>query len=129
MEILLEIIVQFFGEFLLQVLWQLFVEVGLQSLAEPFRRQSKPLLAVLGYTVFGAVVGGLSLLVFPDFLMAAKGLRMANVVLSPIVAGLSMAALGKWRERRGQAVLRIDKFWYGYLFALAFGLIRFWFAK
>jgi hypothetical protein len=66
--------------------------------------------------------------VFPHYLVASKGLRVANAALSPIVAGLSMAALGKWRAKRGQAVLRIDKFAYGYLFALSFGLIRFWFA-
>ena len=106
----------------------LFLEVGLRSLAEPFRKEPKPWLAALGYAVFGAVVGGLSLLVFPHYLVAAKGLRVANAALSPIAAGLSMAALGKWRAKRGQAVLRIDRFAYGYLFALSFGLIRFWFA-
>lgn len=66
---------------------------------------------------------------FPDYLMASKSLRVANAALSPIVAGLSMAALGAWRAKRGQAVLRIDKFSYGYLFALSFALVRFWFAS
>jgi hypothetical protein len=40
-----------------------------------------------------------------------------------------MCALGAWRARRGGVVLRIDRFAYGYLFALALALIRFWFAK
>jgi len=39
-----------------------------------------------------------------------------------------MSAMGYWRARRGQAVLRIDRFAYGYLFALTFALVRFWFA-
>ena len=125
---MIEILIEFLGEFVLQVLGEALLEIGLHSLAEPFRREPNPWLAAVGYTVFGAALGGISLLVFPDYLMANKSLRIANAVLSPIAAGLSMAAVGKWRARRGQAVLRIDKFAYGYLFALSLGLVRFWFA-
>ena len=125
---MIEILIEFLGEFVLQVLGEALFEMGLHSLAEPFRREPNPWLAAVGYTVFGAALGGISLLVFPDYLMANKSLRIANAVLSPIAAGLSMAAVGKWRARRGQAVLRIDKFAYGYLFALSLGLVRFWFA-
>ena len=129
MEIIFEAVFGFFGELLLQVLGELLLEIGLHSVAEPFRKKPSPVLAAIGYAFFGAVIGGLSLLVFPDYLMANRHLRIANAALSPIVAGLSMAAMGKWRAKRGQAVLRIDKFSYGYLFALAFGLVRFWFAS
>lgn len=129
MEIIFEFLFSFLGEFVLQILGEVFIEIGLHSLAEPFRKQPNPWLAAVGYTVFGAVIGGLSLLVFPHYLVASKGLRVANAALSPIAAGLSMAAMGKWRARRGQAVLRIDKFAYGYLFALSLGLVRFWFAQ
>ncbi len=128
MEVLFEVLFEFFGEFLLQFLVQLFVEVGWHSLAEPFRKQPKPWLAAVGYAVFGAVIGALSLLVFPHYLMANKNLRIFNAALAPIAAGLSMAAMGAWRARRGQAVLRVDKFSYGYVFALSWGLVRFWFA-
>ena len=129
MEFLFEILFEFFGEFLLQVLVQVFVEIGWHSLAEPFRKQPSPWLAAVGYAIFGTVIGGLSLLVFPHFLMANKSLRLANAVLSPIAAGLSMAAMGAWRARRGQTVLRVDKFSYGYVFALSWGLVRFFFAS
>ncbi len=129
MEIIIEFLLSFLGEFLLQIVGEVFLEVGLHSLAEPFRREPKPWLAAIGYMVFGAIIGALSLLVFPHYLVASKGLRVANAALSPIAAGLSMALMGKWRARRGQAVLRIDKFAYGYLFALGFALVRFWFAS
>jgi hypothetical protein len=39
-----------------------------------------------------------------------------------------MAGMGAWRARRGQPVLRIDKFAYGFLFALALALVRYFFA-
>ena len=100
MEIIFEFLFSFLGEFVLQVLGEVFVEVGLHSLAEPFRKEPRPWLAAVGYVVFGAVIGGLSLLVFPHHLVASKGLRVANAALSPIVAGLSVAALGAWRARR-----------------------------
>jgi hypothetical protein len=128
-EIIFEILFGFFGELLLQLLGEVLVEIGLHSVAEPFRKKPSPWLAACAYALFGAALGGLSLLVFPDYLMANKSLRVANTALSPIVAGLSMAAIGKWRARRGEAVLRIDKFAYGYLFALGFALVRFGFAS
>jgi len=124
MEFLFEIL----GEFILQFLGEVLLEMGLQALAAPFRKESSAWLAAVGYAVFGAVLGALSLLAFPNYLMADKSLRVANAALSPIAAGLGMAAVGAWREKRGQVVLRIDRFSYGYVFALAFGLIRFWFA-
>lgn len=124
MEILFEIL----GEFVLQVVVEALLQGGMHTLAAPFRRQSSPWAAALGYLVFGAVAGGISLWVFPNYLMANPQWRVFNAACTPVAAGLCVAALGAWRERRGQTVLRIDKFAYGYLFALAFGLVRFWFA-
>lgn len=129
MEVIFEILFGFFGELVLQLVGEILIELGLHSMAEPFRKKPSPWLAAIAYALFGAGIGALSLLVFPDYLVANKSLRVANTALSPIVAGLSMAAIGKWRAQRGQAVLRIDKFAYGYLFALGFALVRFWFAS
>lgn len=53
---------------------------------------------------------------------------MTSLVLTPVFAGLLMNAVGAWRKRRGDALLRIDRFAYGYLFALSVALIRFFFA-
>ena len=39
-----------------------------------------------------------------------------------------MAWLGRLAVRRGQEVLRLDRFTHGYLFALALALVRFGFA-
>ena len=51
-----------------------------------------------------------------------------NMLVTPVAAGWLMSALGAWRERRGQDRIRIDRFAYGYLFALGLGLVRFFFA-
>lgn len=124
---MLEFIFEVVGEFLLQVLGEALVELGFHSLGEPFRRPPNPWLASLGYTLFGAILGGLSLLAFPDNLVP-EAFRIANLVLTPLAVGCVMAAMGAWRARRGEPVLRIDKFAYGYLFALSLAIVRFFFA-
>jgi hypothetical protein len=40
-------------------------------------------------------------------------------------AGLLMCIAGRWRARRGDGLLRIDRFACGYLFALSLALVRF----
>ena len=127
--IMLEILLQFVGEFFLQVIGEALLEVGLHSLSEPFRRPPNPWLAAVGYAIFGAVFGGLSLLIFPTHLTPAGMWRIANLVFTPIAVGGVMAAIGAWRSRRGEALFRLDRFSYGFLFALTLAMVRFVFAK
>lgn len=124
---MLEFIFQLLGEFLIQIVSEALVELGFHSLAEPFRRPPNPWLASLGYALFGTVLGGLSLLVFPNNLVP-ESWRVANLVATPLAVGGFMSIMGAWRARRGETVLRIDRFAYGYLFALSLALIRFFFA-
>ncbi|WP_296950366.1 hypothetical protein [uncultured Massilia sp.] len=127
-EVILQFLVEFVGEILLQILVEFLVEMGLHGVAEPFRRRPHPGLAAIGYLVFGAVAGAASLWPFPAYLVPGPW-RIANLALAPVLAGLAMCAVGAWRARRGQPVLRLDRFGYGYLFALALALVRFWFAR
>ena len=124
---MLEIFLEVLGEFLLQVVGEVLVELGLHSLAEPFRRPPNPWLAALGYLLIGAVLGGLSLLVFPSNLVPPPW-RAVNLVVTPLAVGGLMALMGAWRVRQGPSAWRIDRFAYGYLFALALALVRFFFA-
>ena len=123
---MLELIFQFFGEILLQIFLEVLVELGLHSTGRS-RRPVNPWLAAVGYAVLGALLGGLSLWVMPELLIPEPG-RVLNLVIAPILVGLMMVGLGAWRARRGDPVLRIDRFVYGYLFALALALVRFQFA-
>lgn len=124
---MLELLFELLGEFLLQVFGEALVELGLHSLAEPFRRPPNPWLAAVGYALFGAILGGLSVLAFPNNLVPEQW-RIANLVATPIAVGSVLSIMGVWRARLGQQVLRIDRFAYGYLFALFLALVRFYFA-
>jgi hypothetical protein len=124
---MLEFIFELLGEFLLQVIGEALAELGLHSLREPFRKPPNPWLASFGYVLFGALFGGLSLLAFPHALVP-EAWRVANLVATPLAVGGVMAAMGAWRARRGDPLLRIDKFAYGYLFALSLAVVRFFLA-
>ncbi|WP_295384483.1 hypothetical protein [uncultured Thiodictyon sp.] len=122
-----EFLFEIIGEFLLQAVGEALVELGFHSLAEPFRRPPNPWVAALGYALFGAIFGAFSLLVFPSSLVPAAW-RFPNLMVTPLAVGGVMVIMGAWRTRRGQPVLRINRFAYGYLFAFALALIRFFFA-
>jgi hypothetical protein len=126
---MIELLLELFGEFLIQVIAEVLIEFGLRALVEPFQNRPNAWVAGVDYTLFGLAIGGLSLLVFPTHLVNGNTLRWLNLIVTPIGVGLIMSALGAWRLQRGQSLIRIDQFAYGYLFALSIALVRFWFAK
>ena len=125
---MLELLFEILGELVIQVFGELLIELGLHSMAEPFRKPPNPWIAAIGYALFGAIFGGLSLLVISQYIVSGSNGRIVNLIATPILAGLCMSLLGRWRSKRGQALIRIDRFSYGYLFAMSFALIRFFFA-
>jgi hypothetical protein len=93
MEIISEILsavfrflVQILLEILSQAISEVLAEIGLRSLAEPFRpsRPINPFLAGLGYFLYGAGAGALSLLI-PIMLVVPWWLRLLNLIISPTV--------------------------------------------
>jgi hypothetical protein len=133
MEIIFEILSVIFGflleallEILTQALFEVLAEIGLRSLAEPFRGPGpiNPILAGIGYCLFGAAAGFLSLLL-PKLFVVPAWLRVLNLIITPLVCGFIMAKVGQIRERRGDKPMRIDTFLYGFLFALAMAVVRF----
>lgn len=124
-----EFLFEILGELVLQIFFEGLAELGFRWMAEPFRRPRNPWIAGFAYALFGAGAGGLSLLIFSAHLVHPYGFRVANLILTPILVGLLMYAVGQWRRRRGDELIGMDRFAYGYLFALAMGLIRFFFAN
>jgi len=125
MEFIFELLFELFGELLLQIAFELLAEFGWRGLGALFRKSAHPLVAGVGYAVFGAIAGGLSLWVFPNLFIASHLGRVANVVVTPILAGAAMATLGAWRRRRDQSTVLLDRFAYAFIFAMAMALVRF----
>ena len=124
MGLLVEILFEFLGEILLQVFAEALFELGLHSVAAPFKKAPSVYLATIGYVILGALAGALSLWAFPALFIGSPVARIANVVITPFIAGGAMAAIGTWRRRRDQRLVLLDRFAYGYLFALVMALVR-----
>lgn len=128
-EFLVELILELFGEALLQVVFEALAE----ALARLFGRTRTPgdgggVLAVAGYAMLGLVSGALSLLLVPHSLMHSHAGRVAALLLAPVIAGLAMVLLGRWRRRAGKASSELTRFGCGYAFALGMAVVRFLFA-
>jgi hypothetical protein len=127
MEVVFELLFEIFGEVLLQVLFEALAEVGIhlaRGRVEHAQSRSKWRL-MLGYVLLGAIVGGLSLLVFSHSMAHSHNGRLATLLLAPLAAAASTVALGRWRARRGQDPVNIDRVAYAYLFALAMAAVRY----
>lgn len=125
MEFIFEIIFQFIGEIVLQLVFELLAELGWRSCMDTLRQRSNSVFSAFGHMLLGLLAGAISLWLSPHLLMPGYGLRIANLIVTPVAAGLLMSLLGTWRRRRGQALLRLDRFIYAYLFAFAMALVRF----
>jgi hypothetical protein len=122
---MIEFLLELFGEFFLQLCIEALAEMGLHAVADPLRRPINPWLAALGYAVFGALLGALSLWLFPVHFIGNHTLRYLNLIITPVAVGLAMMWVGMWRAKRGQPVMRLDRFTFGFLFAFALGVTRF----
>lgn len=129
MELLFEFVFQVFGELLLQAVFELLSELGFRSLADTIKRPRSPWLSVIGFLLWGAMAGGISLLIFPTSPIDDPMLRQINLVATPIVVGIGMMLLGRLREKKGQQLVRLDRFGYAFVFAFSMALVRFIWAR
>jgi uncharacterized membrane-anchored protein len=122
-ELFLEVILQFFGEFL--------VELGWRSGKEVFRQRKvrNPWLAAIGSLLLGSIVGLASLAIIPKHFIQSELLQLVNLLMTPVLAGLAMWWIGRFRTKRNQQTIRLESFWRGYLFALGMALLRYFLCK
>lgn len=122
---------QLVGEFILQMVLEALAELFGHAFKRTWRQlgPAKPWLTALGYLALGTGAGALSLWLFPTHLIDSGWLRIANLLITPLLAGLLMEAIGNWRERREKEVIKLETFAYGFCFAFAMTLVRYVFGK
>jgi hypothetical protein len=136
MEELLSVLFEIVGDFLLQFLMEtLFGSVG-EAVGKATRpKGGKPpvprpfWVRLMAAAIFGAAAGGISLLGLPSSLLKSDALRLASLIVSPLLAGLTMAAIGRWRENRNRPRIALQRFSTAWLFAFALAGVRFFFAR
>jgi hypothetical protein len=131
MEELIAIVIQI----VLEVGLQIFGSIGFDWATESRRKHSKDGETqehdgcgwLVLFAVFGAICGGLSLIFAPKLLLPNLGLRVANLVAAPLIAGgVSYLIAARVWAPHGQSAGHHG--WRGFWFALAFGLVRFAYA-
>lgn len=124
---MLELLFELISEIVLQIVFEVLLEIGLR----PFRGAASrsPIFAAIGYMALGAGAGAVSLIIFPRLFLTSQGARITNLIVTPLIAGLVMSALGAWKKSRQHELLRLDQFGYGAVFAFGMAIVRFCFGK
>jgi hypothetical protein len=120
-------LVQLLCEFLLQLAAQALAGLGWYSVREALRPSSPPLRipGLLGHAVIGTILGGLSLLIFPQHFAISTALRITTVVVAPLMSALAVVPTAGLLRRFFPAIN--IRWWFGnaYMFGLSFALVRF----
>jgi hypothetical protein len=120
----LSFIIELLIEFIIQLAVECLVELGIHKVRND-RRSPHPLLSLIGYIFLGGLLGFISCLIFPQHLISNDFAQIVNLVITPIAVGAVLGFIGQLRAKRGMSLIRLDKFSYGYAFALAFALARY----
>jgi hypothetical protein len=129
MGFLVQIIFEFFLEFIVQIIGEIFLEAAFQKFAAaPWARKAvDAALAVILYFGLGMITGSISILIFPHSFIRSSRLHGISLILTPLLAGLTMCGIGWIREQQRKPVVRLDTFAYGFIFAFGMALVRFLF--
>ena len=127
MEVLLEI----FLEFLLQIVAEALVDVVLHVSSRFIRSREtlNALVTLIMYLGLGLFVGWFSILIFPKAFVRSSNLHGINLLITPVLAGFTMSAIGGIRRRQGKLLIRLETFSCGFIFAFAMALIRLLFTQ
>jgi hypothetical protein len=127
---MIEILFELLAQLVLEILVQGIFELGGRGIVAIFRRDSmtNPWLAICGYLLMGAVAGAISVWIFPMHLLASPVTQILNLAATPIALGLIFEVMGRWRSNHEKPRYAVDRFSYGFTFALTMGLIRYFFA-
>jgi hypothetical protein len=129
--IVIEILFQFLVEFVIPILVEILAELGIRSTSQAlgYEKPKNPYLAAFGYLLLAGAGAGISLYVFPAHQIKHPEWRLINLLVTPVLIGGLMALRGKILLRKRRVLIRLDSFLYGYLFALTFTFVRFYFGK
>ena len=129
MEFFLQIIFELFLEFIVQIIPEVLIELGFQKSSGTLwaRKTVNAATAVLIYFGLGVITGWLSMLIFSHSFIRSSKLHGISLLITPLLAGLTMSGIGWLRRRQGRPVMQLDTFAYAFVFAFGMALIRFLF--
>ena len=127
----MEFIFELLARLVFEIIFQGIFELGGRGIVSIFRREDatfNPWLAICGYVLMGAIAGGLSIWLIPMHLLKSPVLQILNLAITSIVLGFIFEQMGRWKTKHDKRRYAVDRFSYGFTFALTMGLIRYFFA-
>ena len=124
----MEFLLEFLLWFLLEIFGEILVALPLHAFAR-FIRDRPVFLNGITCIGFGLIIGLLSIWIFPQAFVRSTTVHGISLLITPVLAGLTMAAVGYIRRRKGKSVVYLESFSYGFLFAFTMALIRFIFTR
>lgn len=129
-------------EAIFEIVFEILIQGGAEIIAEVVTHKSRkrrrargiepkpmnPVVTGILWLAGGALTGAGSLIFFPHSFIHSEGLRVANLIVTPLVLGALMALLGRKRLANGEEIVPLDKFSNAALFALGMAGVRFFFA-
>jgi hypothetical protein len=127
-DILVELVLalfEIFGEFLLQLLFELAAEALTRLIKR--KPQVEPVATGIALALGGAAAGLLSAWLIPHRLIATRPvLPGISLLLAPLATGYAMHLLGNRLRRAGRYASDLATFRGGALFAFSMAVIRWW---
>jgi hypothetical protein len=126
LEELLLLFFQIVGDILFQALLEILCEFVFAAFKAAFDRPTHaPALAAFGLFLVGSLVGGLSLLIWPDRFLPTSPIPGISLLIAPLAVGLIMHAWGRFRRSRGRVTTNLASVAGGAAFAFGTALVRF----
>jgi undecaprenyl pyrophosphate phosphatase UppP len=123
---ILQAFVELFSELFGQIVLEFFIDLGLRALKDAAHSQTKqhPIPLFIGYLLLGAVIGGISTAFLPDHFIKKPLMRWVNLIVTPAIAGMLMGWVGGWNDKRGRRVINLERFPFGWAFAIGLAVVR-----
>jgi hypothetical protein len=117
---------ELFAEVILELLSEALFSLLIRSVRSVFDGvdAENPILAAVGYLLFGLVAGVASFFLFPYHLVRPSRFYGISLLISPLITGLIMSQVGAFLRRKDKTTVRIESFLYGFTFALGIAIIR-----
>src|SRR5215211_7032635 len=118
LEILLEVIVPLFAEII--------AELALHKISSIrwVRTTARVAATAIMYFGVGLVAGFFSVLIFPKAFVRSFTLHGISLLITPVLGGLLMSYIAWLRFRTWDRTIRLETFFYGFIFAFAMALLR-----
>jgi len=124
---LLEIILGYVGEVAIQLIIEILIELGFESIAHSLKpvRKSNKFFSLTGCVLLGGIVGFISVMIFSHRLIPLLAIPGFSMIGPPLLSGLVMNQVGKERLAKGKEISALATFAGGTLFAFGFAVIRY----